>query len=53
MVENRKEMITSLRVDSELWKEAKVQAIRHDMTLTKLIEEALKKWIKEHEGKQK
>lgn len=49
----KKQFVTSLRVDPELWKEAKVQAIRSDMTLQELVEEALKKWINEHEGKQK
>jgi predicted HicB family RNase H-like nuclease len=41
------QIVTSLRVDPELWKEAKVEAIKHDMTLTEVVEEALKKWIHE------
>ena len=45
--ELRKQMVTSLRVDSDLWKEAKIQAIRHDITLTKLVEEAINLWIQE------
>lgn len=53
MVEKKKQMVTSLRVDLDLWKEAKVQAIRHDITLGELVEEALKQWIKEHEGRGK
>jgi hypothetical protein len=43
----RKQIVTSLRVDSDLWKEAKVQAIRNDITLTELVEEALNLWIQE------
>ena len=43
----RKQIVTSLRVNSELWKEAKVQAIRHDMTLTELVEEAINLWMQE------
>ena len=43
----KKQLVTSLRVDSDLWKEAKVQAIRHDMTLTELVEEAINLWMKE------
>ena len=42
----KEQTITSLRVDPELWKEAKVQAIKHDMTLADLVDEALKEWIK-------
>lgn len=45
--EEKKQFVTSLRVDSNLWKEAKVQAIRHDITLTELVEEAINLWMKE------
>jgi predicted HicB family RNase H-like nuclease len=45
--DEKKQFVTSLRVDSELWKEAKVQAIRHDISLTELVEEALNLWIQE------
>jgi len=45
--EDKKQFVTSLRVDSNLWKEAKVQAIRHDMTLTELVEEAINLWMRE------
>jgi predicted HicB family RNase H-like nuclease len=41
------QIVTSLRVDPKLWKEAKLEAIKHDMTLTEVIDEALKKWIHE------
>jgi hypothetical protein len=43
----RKQIVTSLRVNSDLWKEAKVQAIRHDITLTELVEEAINLWMQE------
>jgi hypothetical protein len=45
--DDKKQFVTSLRVDSDLWKEAKVQAIRHDITLTELVEEALNLWMQE------
>jgi hypothetical protein len=45
--EEKKQLVTSLRIDSGLWKEAKVQAIRHDMTLTELVEEAINLWMQE------
>lgn len=41
----KKQLVTSLRVDPDLWKEAKVQAIRRDMTLTKVVDEAIREWI--------
>jgi hypothetical protein len=47
MVEEKKQIVTSLRVASDLWKEAKVQAIRNDITLAELIEEAINLWMKE------
>lgn len=34
---------TSINVDPNLWKEAKIEAIRRGMTVTQLFEEALKK----------
>jgi hypothetical protein len=45
--EARKQLVTSLRLDSNLWKEAKVQAIRNDITLTELVEEAINLWMQE------
>jgi len=47
----RKQTITSLRVDPELWKEVKIQAIKHDMTLGNLVDEALKEWINRRKEK--
>jgi predicted DNA-binding ribbon-helix-helix protein len=35
-------VVTSIRVDDELWKEAKIYAIRKGITLTELIEGLLK-----------
>jgi hypothetical protein len=37
-IEDKKQLVTSLRIDPEIWKEAKVQAIRNDITLTQLVE---------------
>ena len=41
----KKQLVTSLRIDPEIWKEARVQAIKNDITLTQLIEEAINCWI--------
>jgi len=34
-------VVTSIRVNNELWKEAKIHAIRKGITLTQLIERLL------------
>jgi predicted HicB family RNase H-like nuclease len=44
-LEDKKQLVTSLRIDPEVWKEARVAAIQNDMTLTQLIEEAITCWI--------
>ena len=46
MPEKKKQIVTSLRVNADSWKQAKIEAIRHDMTLTDLIEQAIDLWIK-------
>ena len=51
--EPKKQLVTSLRINPEIWKDAKVEAIRHDMTLTQLVEEALKLWMEKDEEKKK
>jgi predicted HicB family RNase H-like nuclease len=51
--EEKKQLVTSMRIDSDLWKEAKVQAIRHDITLTELVEEAINLWIQERVAENK
>jgi predicted HicB family RNase H-like nuclease len=45
VVEEKKEIVTSLRVDPELWKKAKIEAIKYDLTLGRLVDEAIKEWI--------
>ena len=52
-IEEKKQLVTSLRINPEIWKEAKVEAIRHDITLTELVEEAIKLWIQEAETEKK
>jgi len=42
-----KKEATSIKISPELWKEAKIEAIKHSMTVSDLVEEALEKWIKE------
>jgi predicted HicB family RNase H-like nuclease len=52
-IEDKKQLVTSLRIDPEIWKEAKVAAIQNDMTLTNLVEEAIDCWIKMKAEKKK
>ena len=52
-IEEKKQLVTSLRIDPEIWKKAKVEAIQHDITLTQLVEEAINCWIKQQTEKKK
>lgn len=36
-------LVTSIRVDKEVWQEAKIYAIRKEITLTELVEQLLRK----------
>jgi hypothetical protein len=51
MSETKEEVIrekTSIKIDPDVWKETKKQAIDEGKTVSELVEEALLKWIKEH-----
>ncbi len=37
---------TSIKIRPDIWKEAKITAIRHDMELSELVERALEAWMK-------
>ncbi|MBI5146612.1 MAG: hypothetical protein HZA84_05260 [Thaumarchaeota archaeon] len=39
---------TSLNVDPEIWKQAKIEAINKGMTLTELVEKAIESWIEKN-----
>jgi hypothetical protein len=45
-------VVTSLKVNPDLWKQAKIEALKSDITLGELIDEAVRDWIarkeKEH-----
>ena len=38
-----KQIVTSLRVDPKLWKETKIAAIRQGISLTEVVDNALRK----------
>jgi len=42
---------TSIKVKPELWKEAKIEAIKQGKTVSELVEEAIEVWIKERKKK--
>ena len=42
-----KDMVTSFRVNEELWKRTRVYAIENDLTVKKLMESLLKMELKE------
>ena len=43
------QFVTSLRVNPELWKKAKMAAIECDITLGDLIDEAIREWLQKKE----
>jgi hypothetical protein len=47
--EEKTQIVTSLRVDPALWKEARKAAIDCDITLGELIDQAIRDWIAKQE----
>ena len=45
MMSGKKKASTSIKIDPDLWKEVKIEAIRRDVTVSDLLEEVLKKEI--------
>jgi predicted HicB family RNase H-like nuclease len=46
MEKKKKKSFTSIRVDPELWKEVKIEAIRRDLEVSEFVERALRKELK-------
>jgi hypothetical protein len=42
---------TSVKVKPDLWKEAKIEAVKHDKTVSELLEEAIEEWLRNHKKK--
>ena len=42
---------TSIKIRPDVWKEAKIEAIKHDMDLSELVERAMEAWIDKKENK--
>ena len=45
-----KRITTSIKIDPKLWKETKIQAIRDERTVSELLEDAIKEYIKQRKG---
>jgi hypothetical protein len=48
-IDEKTQIVTSLRVDPALWKEARKAAIDCDLTLGEVIDQALRDWIAKQE----
>lgn len=46
-----KQIVTSIRIDEELWKEAKKHAIDSDISLAELVEKLLKEELEKRRRK--
>lgn len=46
MTERVQRVTTSIKVDPDVWKKAKIEAINQDMELSELVEQAIESWIK-------
>ena len=42
---------TSIKIDPQLWKQAKIEAIRNDLQLSELVEQAIERWIEDEAHK--
>ena len=37
---------TSIKIKPSVWREAKIEAIKHEKTVSELVEEAIQEWIR-------
>ena len=45
-----KRVATSIKIDPDLWKKTKIAAINFDTTVSELVEDAIKEYIKKSKG---
>jgi hypothetical protein len=48
-INEKDQIVTSLKVNPELWKQAKIAALECDITLGELIDQAVRAWIQKQE----
>ena len=46
-----KRTVTSVKIDEDVWKKAKIEAINQDMQLSEILKQAVEEWIKRKKGK--
>lgn len=49
---SKEQIVTSLKVDPALWKQARIAALKCDITLGELVDQAIREWIKNREKKE-
>ena len=50
---NEKRVTTSIKIDPDLWKKAKIEAIHQEIDLSELVEFAIQDWIKNESKRSK
>ncbi len=45
----KEQIVTSLKVNPDLWKQAKIAALESDITLGELIDQAVREWLQKQE----
>lgn len=48
--DDAKRITTSIKIDPNLWKETKIQAIKDEITVSELLEGAIRDYIKRKKG---
>ena len=52
-INDKEPIVTSLKVNPELWKHAKIAALECDITLGELIDQAVREWLQKQEKHEK
>lgn len=47
MTDKAERVATSIKVKPEVWKKAKIEAIKNDIELSELVEKAIEDWIRQ------
>jgi hypothetical protein len=50
MADDAKRITTSIKIDPKLWKETKIQAIQDEITVSELLENAIREYCKRKKG---
>lgn len=48
--DDAKRITTSIKIDPKLWKETKIQAIQDEITVSELLENAIREYCKRKKG---